>query len=499
MKIFAPKSATSSSALYTVLMALLITGSLGVLPANTLLLEAEDYSAMSGIQLENDGSTVGFFDDGDWLRYDAVDFGTGFASIEFTVAKMGFGGRVEIRTESLTGPIIGTLEPTATTSWVDFQPQAVNIEVISGIQDLFLIATGAQGVCNFDFFELSTEPIAEPNWVLMWADEFNGSDVDENYWSKIDHGNPDNGELQFYTPREKNIVVSDGTLKLIARRETYTGQGPWMPEPVTRQYTSGKIETLGKISFQYGRIEASMKLPRGRGTWPAFWMLGDNIFEPGIGWPRCGEIDIMEHGQDFDNLGAAIHTQAYNHTIGTQITGTYQIDDYDTDFHTYGLVWSPEELSFSVDGNTYLRITKEGIGDSEAEWPFDQSFFMILNHAVGGAWGGTPDDSLYPHTVEVDWVRVYEDQAITSTEELPEQVVSRIFPNPAQEQVNLELAASVRQAKAILYNQHGQQIQLLQVAAGQTEIDIRSLPPGIYLLTVSKDGQLIDTHRFIKS
>ncbi|WP_367390677.1 family 16 glycosylhydrolase [Lewinella sp. LCG006] len=471
-----------------------------VLSATPVQVEAEDYAAMQGIELENGGTNIGYFDDGDWLQYTAISFDGGYNSITFQTAKGNNGGSVEIRLDALNGPIIGTFYPQNTLDWTVFEAQLTGIDAVTGTHDLFLVGRGVTGVCNLDFFVLSEEEIYEPNWVLDWADEFNGNAVDENYWSKVHHGNPDNGELQFYTPRPENIVVSDGTLKLIARQETYTGQGPAMNAPATRNYTSGKIETLGKITFQYGKIEASMKLPRGPGTWPAFWMLGENIFEPGIGWPRCGEIDIMEHGQDFNNLGAAIHTQAYNHTIGTQITGTYQIDDYDTGFHTYGLVWDTEEMSFSVDGETYMRVKKSSIGDSEAQWPFDQPFFIILNHAVGGAWGGTPDNSLYPHTVEVDWVRVYKDEQPTSTAVLEETPSLSVYPNPTSGLVQITIGENPTAVTVSLNDITGRELATKKAESEQLTFDLAGLPSGVYFVTVYEQGtgRLLQSCKVVK-
>ena len=464
-------------------------------------IQAESYAEMNGIQLENNETTVGFFDQGDWIRYDQVEFGTGPAAIVFSIAKGSTGGMMEIRLDSLNGPLIATCVPEATSSWVDFQEQTWNLESTSGTHNVFLIARAASGVCNLDYFRLTDQGVYEPDWVLQWSDEFNGTDVDTTVWRKVYHGNPDNGELQFYTPRQENIQVSNGTLKLIARVETFTGQGPWMPAPVTRYYTSGKIESQGKLTFQYGKIEASMKLPRGKGTWPAFWMLGENLFDPGVGWPRCGEIDIMEHGQDFDHLGAALHTEAYNHTIGTQITGTYQIDDYDTGFHVYGVEWDSDKMRFYVDGNVYMTATKEVLGSTIEEWPFDQPFWLILNHAVGGAWGGTPVDSLYPHTVEVDWVRVYQDQAQPTSLLSPEKepIDFTVSPNPARGSV--QVIVERRQSRPFdieILDIHGRTCirgRFIQSTILPTE----TLPAGMYKVLLRSDrGVLASRSLLIK-
>lgn len=483
----------------TIIVALiLLSGSFSSF-ANPLQIEAEHYDDMQGVQLENNGTTIGYFDENDWLKYEAIDFDIGYKSMIFQVAKANNGGIVEIHLDNINGPLIGILTPENTSGWTDFEEQITSIDIVEGIHDIYLVAKNIYGVCNIDYFILAEEEVDEPVWQLVWSDEFEANDVDETLWTKIYHGNPDNNELQFYTPRPENIVVSNGTLKLIARKETFTGQGPWMDEPATRYYTSGKIETQGKISFQYGKIEAKMKLPRGKGTWPAFWMLGENYFEPGIGWPKCGEIDIMEHGQDHNYLGAAIHTEAYNHTLGTQITGTFHIDDYDTSFHVYGLIWDSNELSFNVDGYTYLKVKKEDIGDSEAEWPFDQPFWLILNHAVGGAWGGTPDDSLYPHTVEVDWVRVYENQELTSAGEVDEKEAIEVYPNPTNGMVNFNLEENDSDYFLQVQNVIGKEILSKDVTTNYATFDLTDFPAGIYILSIYKEDFFLKSFKVIKN
>jgi len=463
-------------------------------------IEAESYSSMSGVQFENANTTIGWIDDGDWIAYNNVDFGNGPSSIVLKVAKASTGGSLELRIDGLSGSLIGTFYPENTNSWTNFTEQTCKISGVTGVHTLYLVAKGVSGVCNIDYFQLSDTKIYEPNWVLSWADEFNGTQLDETVWTKFNDGNPHNGELQFYTPRSENIQVSDGTLKLIARRETYTGQGPYMSQPVTRNYTSGKVETLSKKHFRYGKFEASMKLPRAKGSWPAFWMLGENLFESGIGWPRCGEIDIMEHGQDFDNLGAAIHTQAYNHTIGTQKTGTYIINNYDTEFHIYGLEWDANKLIFSVDGNKYFTVTKQNLGTLEAEWPFDQPFWIILNHAVGGAWGGTPDDSKFPITTEIDWVRVYKDIQ-TSVDEIQSfDSKMSLFPNPAIDKLQIKINSNGepenKNMRVVVKDLMGKTVINTIQATEQNILNVEHLSSGIYLLSVDNGNYF--TNKFIK-
>ncbi len=465
-------------------------------------IEAESYSLMSGIQFENSNTTIGFIDAGDWIAYNNIDFGTGPSSIVINVAKYSTGGRLELRIDDLNGSLIGTFTPESTNSWTSFTEQSCKINSVTGIHKLYLVAKDVNGVCNIDYFQLSDSKIFEPNWVLSWADEFNGTSLDETVWTKFNDGNPSNGELQFYTPRSENIVVSNGTLKLIARRETFTGQGPYMTQAETRNYTSGKVETLGKKHFKYGKFEASMKLPRAKGSWPAFWMLGKNLFQSGIGWPRCGEIDIMEHGQDFDNLGAAIHTQAYNHTIGTQKTGTYLINNYDTDFHIYTVEWSTEKMHFSVDGNKYFQVTKQQLGTTAAEWPFDQPFWLILNHAVGGAWGGTPDDAKFPITTEIDWVRVYKDiHTYVNELEISENKMD-VFPSPTTDKLQIRInnngISENKILRVIIKDLMGKTVLIKTNQNNQNHLNVEQLSSGIYLLQVSLDNGNYFKTKFIK-
>lgn len=456
-------------------------------------IQAESYFSMFGVQLENNNTTVGYIDSGDWMYYKDVDFGTGASSIILSAAKSSVGGSLELHLDSKAGTLIATFYPENNSSWTSFVEQTCNIVTTSGIHSLYIVASGATGVCNLDYFRLSDVKIPEPNWVQVWADEFNGNDVDGNSWQKINKGNNPNNELQFYTTRAQNIEVSNGTLKLIARKESYSSGG------IQRNYTSGKIDSQNKLTFKYGKFEARMKLPRGKGTWPAFWMLGQNISS--AGWPKCGEIDVMEHAQDLNNLGAAIHTQAYNHTIGTQKTGTYQISDYDTGFHIYGVEWSAEKLSFKVDGNAYFTITKAQLGSTEAQWPFDQPFFLILNHAVGGAWGGTPDDSLYPHTTEVDWVRVYQDVSLSTFDESMNDLESGItlYPNPSSDVVTVNfLRSSLHDLSMKLLDSNGKVLQKINKVSPSETLRLQSYSTGTYFLIVTQENQIIKTFKILR-
>lgn len=237
------------------------------------------------------------------------------------------------------------------------------------------------------------------DWELYWDEEFNYNGIpDSSKWS-YDVGGQGwgNNELQYYTKASsKNVEVSNGTLKLKAIREKMDN----------RDYTSARLLTKDKADFTYGKVEIRAKLPAGRGLWPAIWMLGTNIKT--VPWPDCGEIDIMEHvGFEKDSVFGTIHTKAYNHVIGTQKTRAIFINDPYTSFHIYSVEWTPEHVDFYLDNIIYNHFENEH--KTTAEWPFDSPFFLVLNLAIGGNWGGKEgiDKTIFPATMEVDYIRVY--------------------------------------------------------------------------------------------
>ena len=241
-------------------------------------------------------------------------------------------------------------------------------------------------------------------WQLVWADEFNytgppdpqkwGYDVGGDGWG--------NKELQFYTDRRtENARVENGHLVIEARRE------PWQRS----QYTSARLVSKGKGDWTYGRIEVSAKLPSGRGTWPAIWMLPTD-WEYGK-WPDSGEIDIMEHvGFDPDVVHASVHTKSYNHSINTQRTAQLGVPNARTGFNIYAIEWTPQEIRAFINKEHYFTFKNERLTNPSADfsqWPFDKKFHLLLNLAVGGKWGGAQgvDDTIWPQRMEVDYVRVY--------------------------------------------------------------------------------------------
>ena len=226
---------------------------------------------------------------------------------------------------------------------------------------------------------------------LIWSDEFNTAGApDASKWGyDIGAGGWGNSELQYYTNRTDNVLVSNGTLKIIAKKEAYSGSS----------YTSARLLSKGKFSFQYGKVEISAKLPGGIGTWPAIWMLGDNFTT--AGWPTCGEIDIMEQkGSDMNRIYNTLH---YSGNSGGSAIGTsYLIDNVTTGFHKYGLIWTSASLQFLVDD--VVRYTFVNANNL----PFNQKFFLILNMAMGGTFGGNIDAAFNSALMEVDYVRVYQ-------------------------------------------------------------------------------------------
>jgi len=211
------------------------------------------------------------------------------------------------------------------------------------------------------------------------------------------NGSWHNGESQHYTDRIENAYVSDGTLKIVAKREDYTFQGS------DKQYTSARLNS--KFTFTYGRIDVRAKLPTGEGTWPAIWTLGSNF--PTVGWPSCGEIDIMEHwGHDATKVSSAIHTVACSGVNGCPDVklGETMVDDYDTEFHVYSADWQEDRIDFFVDD--VLQYTYKPVFLSADNWPFIRDQFILLNVAMGGSWFEI-DQEFVESKMEVDYVRVW--------------------------------------------------------------------------------------------
>ena len=236
---------------------------------------------------------------------------------------------------------------------------------------------------------------------LLWSDEFSGaagSKPDPSKWTYDLGGNGwGNKELENYTDSSANAFL-DGKGHVVIRAV----------KDAEGRFTSARMKTQGRFSFTYGRVEARMKLPRGQGMWPAFWMLGNDIAK--VGWPACGEVDIMESlGREPAIVHGTVHGPGYSgkHGISAQyaLPGMSPLAD---DFHLYAADWTPNRIEFSIDGHVYATVTPASLPPG-TKWVYNHPFFLILNLAVGGAWPGNPDAStIFPQDLTVDYVRVYE-------------------------------------------------------------------------------------------
>ena len=244
-------------------------------------------------------------------------------------------------------------------------------------------------------------PVSDEDWTFestpMWEDNFTNNGVpDPSKWSYDVGGSGwGNNELQYYTSGN-NVGIVNGNLVIQAKKENLEG----------RQYTSTRMISRGKGDWLYGRFVVRAKLPRGRGTWPAIWMLpSDNGY--GI-WPASGEIDIMEHvGYDQNNVHSTIHCSAFNGQRGNQKGNSKIVSNATTEFHDYRIDWTPYSIKGFVDDEQYFEYINDNTGFTT--WPFNRKFHMILNIAIGGNWGGAQgiDDTIFPATMEVDYVKAY--------------------------------------------------------------------------------------------
>ena len=242
-----------------------------------------------------------------------------------------------------------------------------------------------------------TPDLTRDGWTLIWHDEFDGPEINADVWTHEIGGHGwGNGENQYYTDDPDNAFIEDGMLIIQALERNFLG----------KPFTSARLTTQGKLTQQYGRIEARIQIPTGKGIWPAFWMLGEN--HDTLGWPRSGEIDIMENiGSEPWVVHGTLHGPGYSG--GNGVGASYRLPDrapFHANFHVYAVEWEPAEIRWYVDDALYSTITSARV---PGEWVYDQPFFMILNVAVGGRWPGYPDATTeFPQRMLVDYVRIYE-------------------------------------------------------------------------------------------
>ncbi|MEM9055835.1 MAG: family 16 glycosylhydrolase [Pseudomonadota bacterium] len=288
-----------------------------------------------------------------------------------------------------------------------------NVRVTTGELAVRFAASAGQPVLSA--LVVRSKHRAAPAWQPVWSDEFDGDKLDAARWSAdVWPARKVNDEDQAYTARRKNLRLENGRLVIEAHREDYEGA----------RYTSGRVHSAGKGDFLYGRVEVRARLPRGKGSWPAIWMLPSDPFRYATkcaegddwqgsatcdAWPNSGEIDIMEHvGYQMGHVHGTVHNEAYYWLKWEQRKGRILLDDVDERFHVYVLEWSPERIDAFVDDTHYFAYMNEGSG--WRAWPYDHPFHLILNVAVGGMWGragGGIDDSIFPQRMEVDYVRVF--------------------------------------------------------------------------------------------
>ena len=262
-------------------------------------------------------------------------------------------------------------------------------------QTIYVYAYSSTGhyTSTFQTFDLFVEGEVPE---VTWSEEFNyDGAIDSDIWTH-EIGNGDwgwgNGESQYYTSSLNNARVEDGVLKITAKREDIAGY----------EYTSARIISRDKYEFQYGKVDIRAKLPTGIGTWPALWLLGANFSE--VGWPECGEIDIMEHwGHDPTVIAGSIHTPMSHGDTWTN--GHTTVSDYNAEFHIYSIDWNENRIQFFVDDVLYYTYNPSPKNDEN--WPFDQDAFFILNVAVGGSWFDI-DPEFSESTMEVDYIRIYQ-------------------------------------------------------------------------------------------
>ena len=359
------------------------------------------------------------------------------------------------------------------------------------------------GFCN----ELCDDSTIE--YTLIWNDEFDGNGaIDSEKWfhqTQLPNGNSwFNNELQHYTNRLDNSYVSDGTLKIVAKKETYTDQGQ------TKEYTSARLNS--KYAFTYGKVEVKAKLPEGVGTWPAIWMLGQNISEPGAywqtqgygttSWPHCGEIDIMEHwGANQNYVQSALHTpSSYGATINH---GGQYISNASTQFNIYCLEWFPQQMIFSV--NDYVHYTYSPNVQNSETWPFYSEQYLLLNIAIEQSITSSFTES----EMELDYVRVYETSILSSqAETVPNDFnVIQNNPNPFNPVTTLRYKLPRESFVNItIYNMLGNLVNNLvsqkQIAGyksvqwNATNNKGQPVPAGVYLYTIQA-GEFRQTKKMV--
>ena len=362
----------------------------------------------------------------------------------------------------------------------EYNRLTIRIDDGSSVAGTFLIDDIDDGSVHLDLNAIDVEYTD-----LVWSDEFDTpgkTAINSTNWFHQTQlpagGSWFNGEEQHYTNRIENSFVENDNLNIVAIKESFTDQG------VTKQYTSARLNS--KFAFTYGRVDVRAKLPAGNGTWPAIWTLGKNISESGAywqtqgfgntSWPACGEIDIMEHG-----LGAVNHTSSALHTpssFGNTInTASQVISDVTNNYHIYSVNWSPNQITFLVDGVGFYTYNP-AVKDANT-WPFDLEQYLILNIAMGGI-SGSISPSFTQSPMVIDYVRVYQNNGLGVKDNSQLNSSIQVYPNPVNDIIYLK--ADVPLTKLTLCDVSGKHI--LTQKEPKESINVSALSPGIYILEI---------------
>jgi beta-glucanase (GH16 family) len=410
-----------------------------------------------------------------------------------------------LKLENGTGPDVEVLVNTSGTGWANDLIFDFANATISGTNNT-VSATGnysrltifidpgveASGTYYIDDIAGGSEAV-DPNELdviytdLVWADEFDTDGaVNPNNWFHQTQlpasGSWFNGEEQHYTNRIENSFVNNGFLNIVAIKESFTDQGE------TKQYTSARLNS--KFAFTYGRVDVRARLPFGDGTWPAIWTLGKNISEDGAywenqgfgttPWPACGEIDIMEHGiHGLNEVSAAIHTpSSFGATVNT---ATQPLADVANNFHVYSVNWSPDQITFLIDGVGYYTYNPSVKND--ATWPFDLDQYILLNIAMGGV-AGPIDQNFSQSSMVIDYVRVYQNSGLGLEDVFESQF--NIYPNPTKDLFNIKTNKVID--GVALYNNLGQVV--LERDGNVRQVGVNNFDKGIYYLKIRAEQQV---------
>ena len=321
------------------------------------------------------------------------------------------------------------------------------------------------------------------NWSLEWADEFDSAYIDTTKWSfQIGNGAPSlpgwgNNELEYYTDRPENARIEDSILIIEARRENYMGF----------QYTSARIRTSGKVDFQFGKMTARMKLPEGQGIWPAFWMLPA---KPNFTWPNDGEIDIMELVGHEPNIshGTLHYGQPWPNNQYKGCPYTLSSGNFSDDFHDFSIVWELNSIKWYIDEILFCTLRPNDI--LPHSWPFNNHpFYLLLNLAVGGNWPGNPDGTtVFPQTIEVDYIRFYKDSSTSSDNEVPqkENFAIKISQDFLAQSFAIESTKEIE--KVSIINMYGKTVLEDRPNTTRHLVNTSGLSHGIYFIKATHNG-----------